>query len=84
MNQTTDNSVCDDGTTMKIKLFQNIISLSLLLTVVVAATEAPAAAYLDPGAGSMATQLLIASAAGLLYTFRNWFRGKAGKGTPKP
>jgi len=56
----------------------------LLLTVVVAATEAPAAAYLDPGAGSMATQLLIASAAGLLYTFRNWFRGKAGKGTPKP
>jgi hypothetical protein len=69
---------------MKIKLFQNIISLSLLLTVVVAATEAPASAYLDPGAGSMATQLLIASAAGLLYTFRNWFRTKAGKGTPKP
>jgi hypothetical protein len=53
------------------------------LTVVVAMTEAPAAAYLDPGAGSMATQLLIASAAGLLYTFRNWFRGKAGKGNTK-
>jgi hypothetical protein len=54
------------------------------MTVVVAATEAPASAYLDPGAGSMATQLLIASAAGLLYTFRNWFKTKAGKGTPKP
>ena len=68
---------------MKTKLFKNIINLSLLLTVVVAITEAPAAAYLDPGAGSMATQLLIASAAGLLYTFRNWFRGKAGQGSPK-
>ncbi|MFM7186253.1 MAG: hypothetical protein ACKO14_00395 [Armatimonadota bacterium] len=53
------------------------------MTVIVAVTEAPAAAYLDPGAGSMATQLLIASAAGLLYTFRSWFRGKTGKGSPK-
>ena len=68
---------------MKTKLFKNIINLSLLFTVVVAMTEAPAAAYLDPGAGSMATQLLIASAAGLLYTFRNWFRGKASKGNIK-
>lgn len=68
---------------MKTKLLQNIISLSLLLTVIVAMTERPAAAYLDPGAGSMATQLLIASAAGLLYTFRAWFRGKTGKGSPK-
>lgn len=68
---------------MKTKLFKNIINLSLLLTVVVAVTEAPAAAYLDPGAGSMATQLLIASAAGLLYTFRNWFRGKTSKGSQK-
>jgi len=83
VNQPTDNSVCYDGTTMKTNLLKNIISISLLLTVVVAITEAPAAAYLDPGAGSMATQLLIASAAGLLYTFRNWFRGKAGKGNTK-
>jgi len=84
VNQLTDNPVSNDGTTMKTKLFNNIINLSLLLTVIVTVTEAPAAAYLDPGAGSMATQLLIASAAGLLYTFRNWFRTKAGKGTPKP
>ena len=84
MNQLTDNAVSNHGTTMKTKLFNNIINLSLLLTVIVTVTEAPAAAYLDPGAGSMATQLLIASAAGLLYTFRNWFRTKAGKGTPKP
>lgn len=68
---------------MKTYLLRNLITFTLLLTVVVALTEAPAAAYLDPGAGSMATQLLIASAAGLLYTFRNWFRGKTGKGSPK-
>ena len=84
MNQLTDNPVSNDGTTMKTNLLKNIITLSLLLTLVVAVTEAPAAAYLDPGAGSMATQLLIASAAGLLYTFRNWFRTKAGKSSTKP
>lgn len=84
MNQLTDNPVSNDGTTMKTNLLKNIISLSLLLTVIVTVTEAPAAAYLDPGAGSMATQLLIASAAGLLYTFRNWFRTKAGKSSTKP
>jgi len=84
VNQLTDNPVSNDGTTMKTKLFNNIINLSLLLTVIVTVTEAPAAAYLDPGAGSMATQLLIASAAGLLYTFRNWFRTKAGKSSTKP
>ena len=84
MNQLTDNPVSNDGTTMKTNLLKNIVSLSLLLTVIVTVTEAPAAAYLDPGAGSMATQLLIASAAGLLYTFRNWFRTKAGKSSTKP
>ncbi len=68
---------------MKTNLLKNTITFTLLMTVVITITEAPASAYLDPGAGSMATQLLIASAAGLLYTFRYWFRSKSGKGNPK-
>jgi hypothetical protein len=34
-------------------------------------TEGPAHAYLDPGAGSFATQMLIAGAAGALFSFRS-------------
>jgi hypothetical protein len=36
-------------------------------------TDSPAHAYLDPGAGSFATQILVAGIAGTLFTVRSFF-----------
>jgi len=48
-----------------------IFHFSGILLCAILFTEAPAHAYLDPGAGSFATQMLIAGAAGALFSIRS-------------
>ncbi|MFM7323219.1 MAG: hypothetical protein ACKO5K_17110 [Armatimonadota bacterium] len=51
------------------------LSPVLLLAVFWLASERPAHAYLDPGAGSVAAQVAIAGIAGGLFAIRNLVRG---------
>lgn len=44
----------------------------LLVATVWLASERPAHAYLDPGAGSVAAQVAIAGVAGALFGVRKW------------
>ena len=48
------------------------ICASVLLLLIVA--PSPAHAYLDPGTGSMAIQLLVAGALGAIFTLKTYWR----------
>lgn len=50
---------------------RRIFHVAGILLCAILFTEAPAHAYLDPGAGSFATQMLIAGAAGALFSIRS-------------
>jgi len=50
-------------------------STVLLVVACLVATEQPAHAYLDPGAGSVAAQVAIAAVAGTVFGLRRWAAG---------
>ncbi len=54
------------------------ISPALIFALLLSSVPQSASAYLDPGTGSMALQLLVAGLLGAIFTIKTWWRSILG------